>query len=117
MNELDDELRLITDVCDDLEDEIAHIEDGPRKKALEFALREAQVQQHSLKAEVAQREELQRNRDLARSPEGRLLYAVAEAFQFDYLSDEDIEHVLKMTKEKLAKQGLQLKVVALDDME
>lgn len=57
--------------------------------------------------EARRREERE---DAYRSPMGQLLYAVADAFQFDYLDSDDLPDVIHQVRKNLVSRGLAVTV-------
>lgn len=111
----EEELAELEESRADLQSEIDAEEDDKRKKALSFGLQELDRMIAGIRNELEEQETYSRQAEIAASPEGRLLFAVADAFQYDYFGEADVEDALIYVKDKLEKQGLRLKVETVDD--
>lgn len=84
------------------------------KRSMDYGMKELERQIAVLEKNVEAEEQIKREEAIAASPEGRMLYHLCWAMQYDYLGQEDYEGVIEYTRNKLAEEGIQLSVVKTD---
>lgn len=99
--------------------EDAKIEMANSEGAARYAIAEGIISmENRYREQCAALEEQRRAEEheaLSYSPIGRLIWAIAHAMQYDYLSQEDLAGIIANVNRELERQGLRVLVEKIDD--